>query len=80
MHRYPHTQCPQQPLEPAEAEEEEAEEEEVEEVEEEEVPHREEALPQHPTWGAFKASHLPSSVATTPEVTRSYANSNATKD
>ncbi len=75
-HHYPHIQCPQQPPEPAEVEEAE-EVEEVEEAEEEEV---EEAPSHRPTQGAFEVSHLPSSMATAPEATPSYASSNATND
>jgi len=69
-HHYPHTQCPQELPEPAEAEEAE----EVEEVEEAEAP------PHHPTREVFKVSHLPSSVATAPGAMPSYANSNATNN
>jgi len=54
--------------------------EEVEEAEEEEAPHQEEVPPHHPIQEAFEASHLPSSVAITPEATHSYVNSNATND
>jgi len=68
MHHY--TQCLQQPPELAEVEEEEVE----------VALHQEEVPPQHPTWEAFKASHPPSSVATTPEATPSYANSSTTND
>jgi len=52
----------------------------VEEAEEEEALHQEEVPPHHPTQEAFEASHPPSSVAIAPEVTHSYANSNATND
>ena len=57
-------------------------EEEAEEEAEEEVvaPHQEEVPPHHPTQEAFKVSHPPSSAATAPGATPSYANSNATND
>ncbi len=81
MHHYPRTQCPQEPLEPAEAEEAEEAEVEAEEAEAEaEEAEEEVAPPHHPTQKAFEVSHLPSSMVTAPEVTPSYANSNATND